>query len=95
MLDSERAQELADVLREAGAAHHQAFVEVDGADSEWASWYAGHIQDRFSEALDSMLTREEIVGLLKAADRQHRETAADREWACLYAAYFLAEMRNA
>ena len=56
MLDSERAQELADILREAGAAHHQAFIEVDGADPEWAPWYAGHIQERLNEALGRTLT---------------------------------------
>ena len=95
MLDSERARELADILREAGAAHHQAFIDVDGADPEWASWYAGHIQERLNEALGRTLTWEEIVDLLKAADRQHRETAADREWAGFYAEYFLAEMGDA
>ena len=92
MLDSERAQELADILREAGAAHHQAFIEVDGADPEWASWYAGHIQERLNEALGRTLTREEIVDLLKAADRQHRETAADMEWPVFYAECFLGQV---
>ena len=92
MLDSERAQELADILREAGAAHHQAFIEVDGADPEWTSWYAGHIQERLDEALSRTLTREEIVDLLKVADRQHREMAVGKEWAGFYAECLLAEM---
>jgi hypothetical protein len=67
-------------------------IEVDGADPEWASWYAWHIQERLNEVLGRTLTWEEIVDLLKAADRQHREMAAGREWAGFYAECFLAEM---
>ncbi|MEM6634472.1 MAG: hypothetical protein AAF667_01150 [Pseudomonadota bacterium] len=42
--------ELADLLREAGSAHHQAFLAVDGADPDWALWYADYLHPKISGA---------------------------------------------
>lgn len=42
----EQVQALADLLVETGHAHHQAFIETNGADLNWALWYADYLADK-------------------------------------------------
>jgi NAD(P)H-hydrate epimerase len=37
-------EELTALLIETGQRHHRAYQESDGADPEWALWYAGYLQ---------------------------------------------------
>ena len=41
-----QVKQLAELFKQTGEAHHQAFLETDGEDPEWAIWYAGYLQDR-------------------------------------------------
>jgi NAD(P)H-hydrate epimerase len=60
-MEKNRIQALADLLKQTGHAHHQAFIETDGADPEWALWYAQYLEKLLSEFLQKKLTRSRIV----------------------------------
>ena len=39
-------EQISGLLHEAGETHHRVFRIVDGADDDWASWYAQWLIDR-------------------------------------------------
>jgi hypothetical protein len=53
--------QIADLLLEAGHAHHQAFIETDGHDPEWPLWYAQYFQEKLGRLLNYPLSQSEIV----------------------------------
>jgi len=87
-MDDSRAR-IADLLREAGEAHHEAFIETDGADPEWPIWYAGYLQERLGQQLDRQFTRSELVYLLVLAERDHAAEAPAEPWPDFYAQVLL------
>ncbi len=50
---ADRSETVADLLHVAGETHHQVYRIVDGADDDWASWYA-----------DWLIRLSELHGLL-------------------------------
>ena len=60
-MDNPKVNELAALLGETKDAHHQAFLEVNGADPEWPVWYADRLHEPLSKLLGSELTRSQIV----------------------------------
>ncbi|RIK38312.1 MAG: hypothetical protein DCC57_21015 [Chloroflexi bacterium] len=91
MTDPTLIDELAELLREAGRVHHQAFAEVDGEDPEWPLWYAGYLLERFRALLGPGLTRSRLVCWLVLAADDHARQAPDTEWAAYYAQFFAAQ----
>ena len=86
--------QLADLLRATIAAHHDAFIEVDGADSEWPIWYAAYLHARLPELQGVALTQSEWVFLIvKAEQRRLRESSAE-PWFDFYARVLLEEIRQ-
>jgi len=58
-----KVEEVAELLHEAGETHHHVYRIVDGADDDWASWYADWLI-RLSELPDKLGTtpvRSELV----------------------------------
>ena len=53
--------ELADLLRQTGERHHAAFIESDGADPEWALWYADYVQAHLWDRAGRLPSRGELV----------------------------------
>ena len=90
--DADLSQRLAHLLREAGDAHHRAFVATDGVDPEWPLWYAGYLHEPLARLLATPLTRSEIVYLLIAAERAHAVEAPERDWPEFYASYLLCSL---
>jgi hypothetical protein len=74
--------EIAALLTETGAAHHEAFADTDGDDPDWPLWYAEHLRPRLGGAL----TVSEIVHRLVDAELRRRETGDPTPWQQLYAA---------
>lgn len=87
-MESSRAR-IADLLRETGEAHHEAFIETDGADPEWPIWYAGYLQERLGQQLDRQVTRSQLVHLLVLAERKHGAQAPAEPWPEFYAQVLL------
>lgn len=76
---------LVQLFQETGKAHHQAFVELDGADVDWPMWYANYMVDKFGAILEATLTRTQIVVLLVELERQQRDQAPGSNWTHYYA----------
>jgi len=71
------------LFRDAGAAHHQAYIETDGADPEWPLWYAHHLLPRIRDHVGE-LTESELVYHLVSWDRAYRAEETDQPWPAFY-----------
>jgi hypothetical protein len=91
VISSEATAQVARLLREAGAAHHRAFIASDGVDPEWPLWYAEFLHPRLTSVLDLPLTRSELVYLLVHAARQHETSTPETDWSSYYAELFVRE----
>ena len=65
--------ELAAEQADAGETHHRVYRIVDGADDDWASWYAQWLIDlsELPDLLGAGPVRSELVYLLVSLVRQH------------------------
>lgn len=89
MTDETKVGRLAALFRETGEAHHQAFLDTDGDDPEWALWYAEHLHARLTPFLAAPITRSRLVFCLIGADDEHRATESDAPWPEYYARRFV------
>lgn len=83
-------QELADLLVQTGGAHHQAYLESDGVDPEWALWYAPYLQALIGDRL--RIERADLVYLLVRARREHDAIDDPPPWAEFYAGLILDDV---
>lgn len=77
-------QQVSDLFAEVGRAHHQAFIEVDGADAEWPTWYAEHLIGKLRTLIDAPIAKSELIHML---EHLSRDPSAD--WPKDYARYFV------
>ena len=83
-------QRLIEAFNTASEAHGFAFVQVNGADDDWAYWYASVLQQPLSLILNRELTRSQIVVCLTAIEEERLSRFGDQHpWAPLYADHFL------
>lgn len=61
MAGNDLAKKLERLFRDTGQAHHQAFIETDGADPEWPLWYADYLKGRLDDVLPNTFTKSELV----------------------------------
>ncbi|MGI2335766.1 MAG: hypothetical protein ACRKGH_03870 [Dehalogenimonas sp.] len=76
---------IADTLRTIGHEHHRAFVMVNGADPDWAHWYAAKLGPELTDKLAVTLSVEELTGLLPLLEKERTLRAPERDWAQFYA----------
>ena len=79
---------VAALLHEAAETHHRVYRITDGADDDWASWYADWLL-RLSELPDLLETRpvrSHLVHALVQLDRDHAAAETDEAWPAFYAA---------
>ena len=89
--ETDLIQQVADLLREAGRAHHQAFTATDGEDPEWPIWYADYLRDRLGKLLNATFTRSELAYLLVSAEKEQAVRAPEADWAAHYARFLLRQ----
>jgi hypothetical protein len=89
MAGTDLAQQLEELFREARAAHHQAYIETDGADPEWPLWYADYLRERLGAHLDVSFTRSQLVYLLILVAGEQPLNAPGANWARYYARFFI------
>ena len=82
-MDLQKKQRLAELLLEAGKAHHQAFLDKNGDDPEWPLWYAEYLKEKLPAILGTQMTRSRIVYELIRLDEEGLPTAMD--WTQVYA----------
>lgn len=75
------------LLHEAGETHHRVFRIVDGADDDWASWYAQWLIDlsELPGLLGTRPVRSELVYLLVSLDKRYTAETPDEPWERYYA----------
>jgi hypothetical protein len=88
------AEQLANLLKRTGDAHHAAYSVTNGTDPEWAIWYSAHLQTLLGDGLGSPITRSEIVYLLCSAQKQQAADDTDEDWTLYYANLFLSETND-
>ena len=89
MSESDLLTQLNDLFREVAKAHHQAYIETDGADPEWPLWYAEHLKERLGALLDASFTKSELVYMLILVANEQPLRAPGASWARYYSKYFL------
>jgi hypothetical protein len=92
---TQTTEQISHLLHEASETHHQVFRIVDGADDDWASWYAQWLIDlsELPDLLGTRPVRSELIYLLVSLDKQY--TAGDRgePWEPYYARQILSHFR--
>jgi hypothetical protein len=83
----ERTGRVSDLLHEAGEVHHVVYRITDGADDDWASFYADWLIDHseLPDALGRVPTRSHLVHELVERERAFAEAAAEARWQDFYA----------
>ena len=78
-------EQVSGLLHEAGETHHQVFRIVDGADDDWASWYAQWLIDlsELPDLLGVRPVRSELIYLLVSLDKQFTAEAPGQPWETL------------
>jgi hypothetical protein len=88
--------QVADLLHEAGETHHRVYRIVEGADDDWASWYADWLI-RLSE-LPALLgvtpVRSELVWMLVELDKQYTAEDPEEPWEAYYARRIIDHFRE-
>jgi NAD(P)H-hydrate epimerase len=93
MSDRISEEDISKLFRETGERHHEAYEVSEGADPEWALFYAGYLQSRLWDGLGRLPTRSELIHLLVAADKAFQATArANEQWPEFYAKFFVENL---
>lgn len=82
---SDASSVIEQLLTEAAAAHHAAFVETDGYDPEWPLWYASYLIDKLADGASFTGSRSELVYWLVRLEREHAAADSAIPWTRFYA----------
>ncbi|MGF1507972.1 MAG: glutathione S-transferase N-terminal domain-containing protein [Myxococcota bacterium] len=93
MKTTDFSKDLAMLFERTGHAHHEAYIQVDGADEDWAVWYAGYLQQPLSHRLGRAFTRTEIILFLTELDHEIRARRPDVDWRDAYAEALIERYR--
>ena len=80
-------EQISHLLHEAGETHHRVFRIVDGADDDWATWYADWLINlpELPVLPGVKPVRSELTYLLVSLDKEHTATNPDEPWETYYA----------
>jgi hypothetical protein len=84
---AERTETISKLLREAAETHHRVYRIVDGADPDWASWYADWLigLSELPQLLGQAPVRSELVYMLVSLDKQFTADEPGGPWEDFYA----------
>jgi hypothetical protein len=84
---NERTRRVSELLHEAGEVHHVVYRITDGADEDWASFYADWLIDHseLPDALGHTPTRSHLVHELVESERAFGAAAPSLSWEDFYA----------
>jgi hypothetical protein len=88
---SDKAPKIAALLHEAGETHHQVYRIVDGADDDWASWYAEWLLNlsELPDLLGTRPVRSELIFCLVGLDKEYTAASSSEPWPEYYAVRLL------
>jgi hypothetical protein len=84
---ADTSERISALLHEAGETHHRVFRIVDGADDDWASWYAQWLIElsELPDLLGARPVRSELTYLLVSLDKHYPAGAPGEPWETYYA----------
>lgn len=85
-------ERISGLLHEAGETHHHVFRIVDGADDDWASWYADWLANlsELPAVLGAKTVRSELTWLLVSLDKEYTAAQPGEPWETYYAQRILS-----
>ena len=88
----ERVPRVSDLLHEAGEVHHVVYRITDGADADWASFYADWLIDHseLPGLLDRAPVRSHLVHELVESERAFSAEQPSASWEDFYAGRIVA-----
>jgi|SRR6266436_3497626 len=80
-------EQISRLLHEAGETHHRVYQIVDGADDDWATWYANWLVNLsdLPSLLDASPVRSELTYLLVGLDKEYVASQPSEPWEAYYA----------
>ena len=80
-------EQVGSLLLEAGETHHRVYRIVEGADDDWASFYAWWLIElsELPALLGTKPVRSELVYLLVGLDKDYTSAKPDQPWPAFYA----------
>lgn len=90
------ADQIGQLMHEAAETHHRVFRIVDGADDDWASWYADWLINlsELPSLLGTKPVRSELVYLLVSLDKQYSAENPGEGWESYYARQIIEHFRS-
>jgi hypothetical protein len=84
---TEPIEKVRELLHEAAETHHRVYRITDGADDDWASWYADWLikLSELPDLLGRRPVRSELVYHLVALDKEYATRPPDQPWEQVYA----------
>ncbi len=80
---------VADLLRETGRAHKEAYKNVNGNDADWPLWFSEHLQKPMNGLFNMEFTRSQLIYCLMSAEKERHVAQPDSDWPRFYAEYFV------
>jgi hypothetical protein len=89
----DRIDRVSELLHEAAENHHRVYRISDGADEDWATWYADWLTrlSELPEILSRPPVRSELTYCLVALDKEYTASTTDEPWERVYAARLLEQ----
>lgn len=80
-------EHIAALLHEAAETHHRVYRLTDGADDDWASWYADWLLNlsELPQLLGARPVRSHLIHALVQLDRDYNKAKTDEPWPIFYA----------
>ena len=87
-------QQVSKLLHEAAETHHRVFRIVDGADDDWATWYADWLVNlsELPGLLGAKPARSELTYLLVGLAKQYAAEAPGEAWETYYARRIIEQL---
>jgi hypothetical protein len=94
---SSTEEQVSALLHEVGETHHRVYRIVDGADDDWASWYADWLINlsELPALLGVKPVRSELVWLLVSLDKDYTAAGPDQPWPSYYAGRIIGHFQPA
>jgi hypothetical protein len=88
--------QVADLLTEVGETHHRVYRIVEGADDDWASFYAWWLIElsELPALLGTKPVRSELIYLLVSLDKEFAAKDPDEPWQSYYASRIVDHFRG-
>jgi hypothetical protein len=83
----DRTRRVSELLHEAGETHHTVYRITDGADDDWATWYADWLTrlSELPEVLGATPVRSELTWMLVQLDQDYAAASPPEKWEDWYA----------